>query len=254
MASYKSKVLESKCIELIRANSKNAIVGCIYKHPSMAVGDFNTSFLLPLLVKASLENKEIYLLGDFNIDLLKPDSADYLDIFSSFSLLPHIILPTRATETTSTIIDNIFCNSVKCNTVSGNITNPISDHFSQFIILNGPKPESTILSNTTSVRDWKNFDHKAFLEEFGSNNWDATLQIDSGDPNLAFDNFFSGINSLVDKYAPIKNLACKKKKIIKSSPWIINGILTSIKKRDHLYKSFMREKNLSFKSSLIEEL
>ena len=63
----------------------------------MGVGDFNTSFLLPLLAKASSENKEIYLLGDFNIDLLKPDSADYLDIFSSFILLPHIILPTRVT-------------------------------------------------------------------------------------------------------------------------------------------------------------
>ena len=136
--------------------------------------------------------------------------------------------------------------------MSGNIINSISDHFSQFIILKGPKPESLILSNTTSVLDWKNFDHKAFLEEFGSNNWDATLQIDSGDPNLAFDNFFNGINGLADKYAPIKNLACKKKKRVKSSPWITNDILTSIKKQDHLYKSFLREKNPLSKALLLE--
>ena len=110
------------------------------------------------------------------------------------------------------------------------------------------------MSNPTSVRDWKNFAHKDFLEEFGSNNWDATLQIDSDDPNLAFDNFFNGINGLVDKYAPIKNLACKKKKRIQSSPWITNVILTSIKKRRSSLQIFSERKKSSFKSSPIGEL
>ena len=104
---YKSKDLESKFIEIIRPNSKNIIVGCIYRHPRMSVDDFNNNYIMPLLVEISSGNKEIFLLGDFNMDLLKSDSVkgicDHLDI-----LLPHIILPTRVTETTSTIIDNIF--------------------------------------------------------------------------------------------------------------------------------------------------
>ena len=69
--AYKSKELESKFIELVQTKDKNLIVGCIYRHPSMSIYDFNNDFLLPLLEKASSENKALYLLGDFNLDLLK---------------------------------------------------------------------------------------------------------------------------------------------------------------------------------------
>ena len=67
----------------------------------------------PLLSKASSElNKPVFLLGDFNIDLLAHDTdkivSNCIDILSSLSLLPHIILPTRVTGTTSKVIDNIF--------------------------------------------------------------------------------------------------------------------------------------------------
>ena len=95
---HKSKELESKFIEIIRLDDKNIIVGCIYKHPKMCVDDFNNNYLLPLLMNISSLNKDIFLLGDFNLDLLKSDSVkeicDYLDILSSFNMLPHIIFST----------------------------------------------------------------------------------------------------------------------------------------------------------------
>ena len=121
----------SKFIEIIRPNSKNIIVGYIYRHPRMSVDDFNNNYIMPLLVEISSRNKEIFLLGDFNRDLLKSDSVkdcDHLDIFSSLNMLSDIILPTRVTETTNTIIDNIFFNSAECNPISGNIIHPDSDH------------------------------------------------------------------------------------------------------------------------------
>ena len=47
----------------------------------------------------NIENKELYLLGDYNIDLLKTDDGDnideYYNIISSNFLVPHITLPTR---------------------------------------------------------------------------------------------------------------------------------------------------------------
>ena len=53
-------------------------------------------------------------MGDFNIDLLKVDSHrpthDYLELIYSYSLMPTIYKPTRITETTATIIDNILTN------------------------------------------------------------------------------------------------------------------------------------------------
>ena len=50
-------------------------------------------------------------MGDLNIDLLKVDdhrpTHNYLELIFSYSLLPTINKPTRITETTATIIDNI---------------------------------------------------------------------------------------------------------------------------------------------------
>ena len=67
---YTSKYLESTFREIINNKGKNIIVGCIYMHPSMNLEEFNdrTSEMLEKLRK---ENKQIYLMGDFNIDLMK---------------------------------------------------------------------------------------------------------------------------------------------------------------------------------------
>ena len=106
----------------------------------MSVNEFNNDYLTPLLDKASSENKLIFLTGDFSVDLLKADTnkdfAEYLDILSSYDFLPHIILPTRTTDISSTVIDNIFFNSIEYNIVSGNLTSSISDHFSAIFVAN----------------------------------------------------------------------------------------------------------------------
>ena len=51
-------------------------------------------------------------MGDFNIDLLNFDtwqlSQDYVHMLSSYFIIPEIIQPTRITDHTATIIDNIF--------------------------------------------------------------------------------------------------------------------------------------------------
>ena len=59
----------------------------------MQQSEFNDEYLKPLSEKLIIENKEVILLGDFNIDLLKCDSnenvSDFLDIVYSTSLLPY---------------------------------------------------------------------------------------------------------------------------------------------------------------------
>ena len=64
-------------------------------------------------------------MGDFNIDLLKfnthSTSENFLNVFGSFFFQPHILQPTRITDHSSTLIDNIFFNSIEHFTISGNI-------------------------------------------------------------------------------------------------------------------------------------
>ena len=78
-------------------------------------------------------------MGDFNINLLNANNdksvSNFLDIFGSFSLLPQIIFPTRVTNSSETLIDNIFFDSSNSKTCSGNLTWNISDHYPQFLMI-----------------------------------------------------------------------------------------------------------------------
>ena len=165
MNIYKSAELESTFIEIINHKKSNIIVGCIYRHPAMDLNEFNDYYLNELLHKLSSENKSVILLGDFNVDLMKYDNHhstnEFLDSLSSHLFLPHITQPTRIRDSSKTLIDNIFSNTLIENTISSNLTATISDHLPQFIIL------LNIFSNPLS-RDWSNFVQDNFILDYFS--------------------------------------------------------------------------------------
>ncbi len=83
-------------------------------------------------------------MGDFNIDLLKSEPCDYtirfleqlFDFTSSY--VPLALRPTRITQHTATLIDNIFTNDIETIETSSNglIFSDISDHLPIFHIRN----------------------------------------------------------------------------------------------------------------------
>ena len=111
--SYKTYALESVFTEIIIPNKRNILLGCMYRHPSMEVKDFNENYLNPLMDKLG-DKKNVFLLGYFNIDLMKNDiythTSTFLDTTTSNLFVPHIIYPTRITPHSKTLIDNIFSN------------------------------------------------------------------------------------------------------------------------------------------------
>ena len=79
--------------------------------------------------------KKIFLLGDFNIDLMKSETdmntPNFFDTITS-----NLIYPTQISSTSKTLIDNIFSNSLNFSLgTSGNLTLSISDQFAQFLII-----------------------------------------------------------------------------------------------------------------------
>ena len=79
-------------------------------------------------------------MGDFNVDLLRidshPGSENFINTLGSFFFQPHILQPTRVTDHSSTLIDNIFFNSIEHFIISGNLVYDLTDHLPNFIILN----------------------------------------------------------------------------------------------------------------------
>ena len=116
--------------------------------PVWSIIDLATTFWTLYLKNShnKLTNKPI-ISGDFNLKLIKYMQNrrvnQFLEKILSNSFIPQITLPTRITEKTATLIDNIH-NSYKHNSncVSGNITTNISDHFLQFLIIKNLKQTS----------------------------------------------------------------------------------------------------------------
>ena len=123
---YKSTELESTFIEILNPKKTNVIVGCIYHHPHMDLNEFIDYYVNNLLDQLSKENKTVFLLGDFNIDLLNQDQLsltnDFLHSLSFHMLLPHIAQPTRIRNNLKTLIDNTYSNVITPNNILVNIT------------------------------------------------------------------------------------------------------------------------------------
>ena len=131
--------------------------------------------------KINQEQKAVFVLGDFNIDLMhynehKPTN-EFLDSFASNSYLPYIIQPSRHTSHSRTLIDNIFSNAVSKHINSGNIIPTISDHLPQFLIY--PNIFAYPPSNKSNVfeRNWSNFDQENFVLDYFDIDWPNILKI-----------------------------------------------------------------------------
>ena len=241
--TYKPHVLESTFVELVVPNKKNILLGCIYRHPSMNLKDFNDEHLSSLLEKFS-DKKHTFLFGDFNVDLMKTDEdskTDYFDMMTSAQFVPHIIHPTRITPHSKTLIDNIFSNTPNFSEgMSGNLTVALSDHLAQFLII----PLDTYLKPAKIEkfkRDTKKFERENFWLDLLEIDWLEIIHLEKEDPNFSFQQYFQTINSLIDKYMPLKKITNKEIKH-QAKPWITKEILMAICDRDFLYKKYIRAK------------
>ena len=212
---YKKRKLDSVFIELIQEDSKNMVVGCIYRHRCMQHGGFNDEYLKLLSEKLISENKEVMLLGDFNIDLLKCDSnknvSDFFDIIYSTNLVPNITSPTRLTSQRQILIDNIFSSIINDDCIAGNLISPISDNHAQFLII----PNCTITQNSKKdlyKRNFKHFSSKRFIADLLKVNWDNILNVSEGNVDQSFQNFSYKITDILDKHVPITKLSLKEMK------------------------------------------
>ncbi len=107
--------IESVFVEIITHKKKN-IIGVIYRPPNSKYDLFENE-INKVLGKIDKENKICYLMGDFNINLLKSESCDYasrfLERLLTSSYIPLILRPTRITQHTATLINNIFTNDME---------------------------------------------------------------------------------------------------------------------------------------------
>ncbi len=179
-------------------------------------------------------------MGDFNLDL-----PNYEQHITNTGILGRSVSSydystdhktTRVTAHSATLIDNIFTNCFSQNILSGNILNDLSDHFPIFAFFNHEcYPHKKELNSFTRDFSDKNlFKFRSCLSQV-----DWTGVVSGQDPNTTFDAFLSEYNKHFEKCFLVKtlkpNLPNKPR-----TPWISKGILVSVRKKNRLYKMFIK--------------
>ena len=124
------------------STKRNVIIGCIYRPLWVDLSEYNTCMTNTLALLQS-ENKYIFLLGDYNVDI-SPVSKhnlaieEFKNILSSEHFPPLLNKPTRESKHSHTIIDNIYCNIPSSIEMydSGILRPFISDQNAVFCVLN----------------------------------------------------------------------------------------------------------------------
>ena len=192
--------INKQCIN----SPRNVVVGCIYKTPHLSITEFNDKFN-DLLNIVSRENKDIYLLGDYNINIgdgcqNNLHVQEFNNMLSSHCFTPLIRKHTRINSHSATIIDNILTNvsteQILCSGIFP--TRAVSDHFPIFCML-----RNVPLNNNKKTYMKRNFSQKnisKFKKHFKHDQW--TEIYSATDPNEAFNRFQNIMNEVFMIYFP----------------------------------------------------
>ena len=105
--------------------------------------------------------------------------------------------------------------------------------------------ENIIGKEQITYRDFKNFNEIEFICDIQSIDWSYATQ--NNNANLGFEIFLRLFNKCLDKLSPLKTVSKIGERVLQK-PWITNGIKTSIKVRDKLYKQMIKQKDAILKS------
>ena len=108
---FEEGIFESCFVKIEGKFKRNILVGSIYRVPNTNEKHFINTYR-ELALKLKSEDKEIIIATDQNMDYLKVythhNTLDLLDTNLDLKLFPTILRPTRITNTTATLIDNIY--------------------------------------------------------------------------------------------------------------------------------------------------
>ena len=89
---------ETIWVEIKNKKSLNVLCCCAYRHPNTEIDKFN-EYINRVMAKISKENKLVFCMGDFNVNLLiynvHTHTNDFLNTMISHYLVPHIRVCTK---------------------------------------------------------------------------------------------------------------------------------------------------------------
>ena len=151
--------------------------------------------------------------------------------------MPTITRPTRVTQKSATLIDNVFISKkLQNNFASSILIDDISDHFPSIVFLKNQKicKKEPLKIRTREINDSKIAELKNTLD---SVNWEDRLS--ESNANDMFNSFHTLLVETVETVLPEKTKTINYNKIIRD-PWLHSGIRKSLHKQKTLYQAMLR--------------
>ena len=202
---------------------RNVSVIIVYRPPNTDSSLFINELDIILTMLKS-ENRDIFLIGDFNYDTFKSrlyqskniEPENFTNILSEFNLYKLIHKPTRIKPPSATLLDNIYTNIPinidSCK--SGILTSNISDHFFVFGVFDILKINND--QNYYKVRNYSEKYIQKFVKVWTNKSWDNLVSF------TIFYNYF--LNYFLNIF-PEKNIKIKYKN---RHSWMPTSLLNSI--------------------------
>jgi hypothetical protein len=149
---------------------------------------------------------------------------------------PLILQPTRVTDHSATLIDNIFFNSLKYSVI---VVYDLTDHLPNFLIINKYEALSANISKTT--RYFSKLNKPDLMNELNSINWPDIFETDL-DPSQVFKIFYDIISQIIVRHIPERPMTRKENKF-ESKPWITHGLKVSVQLKNKLYRKWIKTKS-----------
>ena len=236
-----SEKVECIWVETKHPASPAVLVGYVYRNPAATHPWFDD--FVQMMDKVCESNPNIVLLGDFNIDLLKPQPT-CSSATALFALRQQIRRATGITQTSATLLDHIYTNNeqmlskVRVSDIS------VSDHCPVICTWSCKQPQNMTKGHTTvQYRCFKHFDQDAFL-------WDLSLApfanvFSFSDPNQALTAWYEAFIPVVEKHAPIRRRRVKHPTL---PQWLSSEIIKAMKLRDRLkrdkkFEDYKKQRN-----------
>ena len=223
-------------IEVLLSTEMSFVFMCLYRHPSASLEFYDQ---LKIMLNSVGPNKELIILGDFNVNWDNKQGRKNLKLNTEYYNLKQLIeQPTRLTNKSQTRIDLLFTNKPDRITKTYNFLTGISDHNCIFMsrklnksrFARPPKAQPSCSINVIPRNQLQNLS-----EGIKNIDWEEILTSDNIETSC--DSFLNKIKNVM---SPLSRRGKSRARTRNSPPWLDQNCRDLLKSRDSLLKKYLK--------------
>lgn len=223
-------------------NNTSFGISCMYRPPSSSTQLFLVD--IEEFFSNQTNNQIDIIIGDINIDLSAENDNEvntYTTVLNHFGFASAINNPTRVRADGGSVLDHIFLKkSLRSDFEYSSyiLHSTLTDHYPVMINISCAKNKQTN-NNLMTTHVYSRLEYRVFENLIKVQDWSSVLNSD--DSELATQRFINILTGILTHSKVQRTYTIRERKKIK--PWITNGLVDCIKKKDKMKKKLLLNYN-----------